>query len=141
MDAIQAQNREGWDQSRIKENWEGMLRNSSNPYVLQEAIGALRWFRTMFEKTGFVEGSGSPLLTQLYGSVDSPLPFSVAKMYQVFSDLATDSTKDVAATFPPDQPKKQVLAMLDEEIKRRRRSRNFNRLLTRREGNTKTSQP
>jgi hypothetical protein len=119
IDSLQTLIREAWDQSRAGESSGGMLRHSSNPFVLQEAIQALTIFRTVLENFGFQKDKDPWLLRKLYGlDHDDAVPLSVFKLYQALAAVATDPPKGDEAPASLDELKKQALAILDAEIKR-----------------------
>ena len=135
VDSMQAQLREAWDQSRAGESSGGMLRNTSNPFVLQEAIQALTMVRIVLETVGFRKDKDPWLLRKLYGlDHDNGVPLGVFKLYQALSHLATNPSKGDEAPRSPDELKKQVLAVLDDEIKRLEALKEMQRIIGKQRG-------
>jgi len=139
VDSMQAQVCEAWDQSRAGETSGGMLRQSSNPFVLQEAVQALAMVRIALETFGFQKDKDPWLLRKLYGlDHDNGVPLSVFKLYQALSDLATNPSKGDEAPPSPDELKKQALAILDAEIKRLEALRELQRIVGKQRGEYET---
>src|SRR5208282_306407 len=119
LDSVQALMREAWDHSRAGESSGGMLRHSSNPFVIGEAIEMLSIMRLRLEKCGFQKDEEPWLLRKLYGlDHDNAIPWGVFRFYQVSSYLATNPPQGEGTPPSPDELKEQALAILDAEIKR-----------------------
>jgi len=117
--SVQAQIREAWDQSRAGETSGGMLRQSSNLFVIQEAINALTTFRNSLEKYGFKKDEDPWILRKLFGlDHDDAAPLGVFRAYQIYSKLATNLPKGDEISISPDELEKEALGILDDEIKR-----------------------
>jgi hypothetical protein len=118
FDSVQAQLLEIWDRSRAGETAGGMLRHSSNPFLIGQGIDILKTFRDLFEKSGFVKGEDPWLLRKLFGlDHDGAAPLGISRTFQLYSRLATDAAKGDETPHSPDELKKEMLEMLDEEIK------------------------
>jgi len=118
LDSSMAQSSECWDLLRAPGNSSGILRNSSNPFVIKEAIDTLKICRDCLEKFGF-DGKDPWRLRTLYG-VDSEgfTPPGLFRTYQVYSKLATDPQKKSEANASPDELKKEMLEIFAQEIER-----------------------
>jgi hypothetical protein len=118
IDSVQAQLLEIWDRSRTGETAGGMLRHSSNPFLIGQAVDILKTFRGLFEKSGFVRGEDPWLLRKLYGlDHDGAAPLGIFRTFQLYTMLATDAPKGNETPHSPDELKKEMLEMLDEEIR------------------------
>ena len=108
VDSMHAQIREAWDQSRAGETSGGMLRNISNPFVINEAIDALTIIRLRLEKWGFQKDEDPWLLRKLYGlDHDNAAPLGVFHFYQVWSHLATNPPQGDETPPSPDELKER----------------------------------
>ena len=114
---IRDQIREAWDRSRAGETSGGMLRYKSNPFVVHEAIQILTTFRNLFEKSGFQKNEDPWRLRKLYGlDHDNKTPQGLFSTYQVYEKLATASQTKSQDADPPENLKKEMLGLLDEEL-------------------------
>src|SRR6202795_537959 len=117
-DSTSAQMLEAWDLSRAGETSGGMLRHTSNCFVIQEAIEILKVARLKLEKCGFEKDEELRFLRKLYGlDHDGDVPVRLFRMYVVYSKLATNTPREGETFTSPDQLKKEMLEMLDEEIR------------------------
>ncbi|HXP72216.1 MAG TPA: hypothetical protein VOA88_23290 [Candidatus Dormibacteraeota bacterium] len=119
LESIQAQDRERWDRLRSGESLGGMLRDWSNPLVVDEAIEILTLLRTIFEKFGFYKDEDSWLLRKLYGlDHDDAAALSLFRTYKIYSKLATRAPKENDDRPSPDELKNEMLGFFDAEISR-----------------------
>jgi hypothetical protein len=96
-----------------------MLRHSSNPVLSREALNILKTFRDLFEKSGFVKGEDPWRLRKLYGlDHDGQAAQGIFRNYLVYENLATRAQAGNEMGHRPDELKKEMLGMLDEEIER-----------------------
>jgi hypothetical protein len=92
LDAFETQQVEVWDRYRAGETAGGMLRPSSNPFLVREAIGILTKFRDLIKESGFDKDMSSFLLTKLYGvDHDGEPPAGVYRKFLTLSKLATEA--------------------------------------------------
>jgi hypothetical protein len=118
FDSLSAQALEAWDRSRAGETAGGMLRDTSNPYVIRDAIDILTQFRASFEKNGFKKDEDPWLLRKLYGlDHDNAAPIGLLRSFQLCSKLAAGELKTVEP-HSADELKKEMLECLDAEIER-----------------------
>jgi hypothetical protein len=118
-DSASAQEVEAWDHSQAGESSGGMLRHSSNPFVIHEAIDILTAIRLKLEICGFKKDEDPWFLRKLYGlDHDGAAPNSVFRMYLIYSKLATVATEEGGPLVSPDQLKENMLEMFDSEIQR-----------------------
>jgi hypothetical protein len=118
-DFVSAQEVEAWDHSRAGESSGGMLRYSSNLFVIHEAIDILTAVRLKLEKCGFTKDEDPWFLRKLYGlDHDRSAPNSLFRMYLIYSKLATAATEESGPLVSPDELKENMLEMFDWEIQR-----------------------
>jgi hypothetical protein len=117
VDSIRAQRLEAWDRSREGESSGGMLRHRSNPSVIQEAITVLSMLRGHLEKWGFQKDSNHRLLNKLYGlDHNGAIPVGISLNYRIYEQVATEGVKENNHTVSPDEAKKRMIQMFDQEI-------------------------
>lgn len=116
VESVKAQVHEAWDQFRAGETAGGVLRNTSNPFVIQEAITVLRSIRDSLEKRGFEKGDPW-LLRKLYGlDHDGSAPLGPFYFYQLFSKRTANPSQESENPCDPAELKREALEMLDHEI-------------------------
>jgi hypothetical protein len=119
VDSIQTQELELYDSLREGETMGGMLRHSLNPLVLREGMNMLMNFRNFFEKDGFQKDVEPFCLRKLYGvDQNGAAAFRIYRTYQIYSKLATDAPKGKEIPVSPEDLKKEMLRILDQEIER-----------------------
>lgn len=110
---------ERWDLVRAAGTSGGMLRNSSNPFVIRESIETLKICRNLLDKFGFQKGEDPWRLRRLYGlDVEGFPPPGIFRTYKVYSILATDPPKGMGVNESPDELKKQMIGIFEDEIER-----------------------
>jgi hypothetical protein len=91
IDTHMSQKAEAWDCARAGESKGGMLKYTSNPYVLREALELLKAVRVSLEKDGFQKDPW--LLRKLYGlDHDEAAPWSIFGHYLAIVCLPFDNT-------------------------------------------------
>ena len=117
LDSIQAQRVEVWDRFRAGESSGGVLRPSSNPRLIQEAISILRLLRKKIELSGFEKDDDPRLLRKLYGlDHDGAVPFSLWRFFAVYSKLATEGPNGNENPNSLDELQKEAIRLFDKEI-------------------------
>jgi hypothetical protein len=118
LDSTSEQRLEAWDESRNAEPFGGMLRNTSNPFVIRASRDILKTFRNALEIYGF-EDTHPPLLQKLYGfDYDGAVPIGLYREFLAYSALAAKAPKESGDHASPDDLKKDMLEILDREIQR-----------------------
>jgi hypothetical protein len=119
FDSIFAGRTQEWELLRAGETAGGMLRDVTNPLVIETAIRLLKQSRDLLEKFGFERGEDPWRLRKLYGlDHDRKVPLSIYLVYLQHSKLATDSPKGSEPAPSPDELKKQMIEIFNEEIER-----------------------
>ncbi len=119
VDTLQAQFLEAWDRSRAGEIAGGMLRPSSNRFLIREAIHALKLFRGGVARFGFHKDDDPWLLMKVYGlDHDQAAPLGIFRTVQLNSKLATGVLNKPGISYSPEELKKNTIEILDREIKR-----------------------
>ncbi len=119
VDTLQAQFLEVWDRSRAGEAAGGMLRPSSNRFLIREAINALKLFRGSVARFGFRKDEDPWLLRKIFGlDHDQAAPLGIFRSFQLNSQLATGVLKKPGISYSPEELKKEMIEILDAEIKR-----------------------
>jgi hypothetical protein len=119
LDSLRAQDRDRWDRLRAGESSDGMLRDWSNPLVVDEFIEVLKICRTRLEKFGFYKDEDPWLLRKLYGlDHDGAAPLGIFRTYKLYSKIATRAPNVNDDRPSPDELKKEMLGLFDEEISR-----------------------
>jgi hypothetical protein len=118
VDLQQPQFLDLWDRSHAGESSGGMLRDSSNPFVIQEAKEMLTKVRSTLEKSGFRKDDDFWLLKKIYGlDHDNAVPFGIFHQYFMIWKLAMNAEQS-EPLLSPDNLKKYLTEILDQEIKR-----------------------
>ncbi len=80
------------DRSRAAETSGGILRPSSNPLLIREAVSMLRVFRSRLEAAGFRKDDDPWILRKLYGlDHDAGIPFCLWRVFLFYSELAMEA--------------------------------------------------
>ncbi len=112
-----AQQAEAWDQARLGGISPGMLRPTSNVFVVRKNIEILWEIRRELEIRGFERPEEDPwLFRKLFGvDQDGAIPYGPFKLYRAYSRMAAEAatTKDTATI---DRLKQAMLELLDAEI-------------------------
>jgi hypothetical protein len=118
LDSVQAQRAEAWDRSRAGETSGGMLRPSSNPLLIRDAVSMLKIFRGKLEAVGFHKDDDPWILRKLYGlDHDAGIPFCLWRFVRCYSELAADAANGSENPECSDELKRKARELLDEEIK------------------------
>ena len=89
LDAYETQEAELWDRYRAGETAGGMLRPSSNPHLVREAIEILTMYRDLIKNSGFDTDMSPFLLKKLYGlDHDGEAPWGIYRKFLAVSKLA-----------------------------------------------------
>lgn len=122
VDSVKAQIIEASDVSRADETSGGMLRHTSNRFVIGEAVSVLELYRLVLEKLGFRKKMDPWMLEKLYGfERDNSAPlFSLPRLYEVCSKLATKPPNGNDTSLSADELKELMLGIFDKEIRRLR---------------------
>ncbi len=109
---------EFWDLARAGETSGGMLRVSSNPFIIQESINQLRIVHEQLKEGGFKSGEDPWRLRSVFGlNQDGTAPSGIFESYMVYSKLAEQfqaAGNHVAA----EELKTEMLKILKQEIDR-----------------------
>jgi len=119
IEAIQARRLEAWDRSRSGTRGGGVLKPTSNRFLIDEAKEMLTIFREGLEKTREKIAANSWVLTKLYGlDEDGEAPPGIARMLTCLLKLVSDDAHGTSdGSNSPDEYKKLIIELIDEEIK------------------------
>lgn len=121
---------EAWDRSRAGETSGGMLRHTTNPVLIEEAISILTLFRDELERSGFQKGEDLWPLRKLYGlDHDGEAPFGISHIYQALSMLAAEACQGSERDCSKEEPTKTMVEILNVEIEGLRSKQNLTTLL------------
>jgi hypothetical protein len=118
-DSASAQALEAWDRARAGQTPGGMLRGSSNSFVVRKAKEILTLFRDNFEKCGFQKDEDAWVLKKIYGlDGDDAAPFNPLQVFLTFSEAAREGLGAGETSTLPDELKKAMVELFDTEIER-----------------------
>jgi hypothetical protein len=114
-DLRQAEYIEAWDQMQAGELAGGLLRLSSNPMLIRQAIEELKIFLKIFGIIGFQDERELPILTRLYGKA---APYGILHLFRFNSTLAKAALNGKEGAQSAEELKESMVEYLNTEIER-----------------------